>query len=125
TCIAGSRLLVQRPVYNELLKRISERAAKIRLGDPLEPTTEMGTVANEPQFNRIMDFIANAGKEGARLMTGGERATEGSLGRGLFVKPTIFADVRNDMQLAQHEIFGPVLSVIPFETEEEAIQIAN
>ena len=125
TCIAGSRLLVQRPVYENLLTRIAERAAAIRLGDPLDSATEMGTVANEPQFNRIMDFIASAGREGARLMTGGERATEGNLGKGLFVKPTIFADVRNDMKLAQHEIFGPVLSVIPFDTEEQAIEIAN
>jgi len=125
TCIAGSRLLVQRTVYDELLKRITERAAKIRLGDPLDMATEMGTVANEPQFNRIMDFIASAKKEGARLVTGGERVAEGNLAKGLFVKPTIFADVRNDMTLAQHEIFGPVLSVIPFGTEEEAIEIAN
>ncbi len=125
TCIAGSRLLVQRPVYDELLQRIADRAVKIRLGDPLDMATEMGTVANEPQFNRIMDFIASAKKEGARLVTGGERAAEGSLAKGLFVKPTIFADVRNDMTLAQHEIFGPVLSVIPFGTEEEAIEIAN
>ena len=125
TCIAGSRLLVQRRVYNQLLERIAERAAKIRLGDPLDSTTEMGTVANEPQFNRIMEFIASAKQEGARLVTGGERAVEGNLAKGLFVKPTIFADVRNDMKLAQHEIFGPVLSVIPFETEEQAIAIAN
>lgn len=125
TCIAGSRLLVQRPVYDDLLTRISKRAAAIRLGDPLDAKTEMGTVANEPQFNRIMDFIASAGREGARLVTGGERATEGDLAKGLFVKPTIFADVRNEMKLAQQEIFGPVLSVIPFDTEEQAIEIAN
>lgn len=125
TCIAGSRLLVQQPVYEELLKRIAGRAERIRLGDPLDMATEMGTVANEPQFNRIMDAIASAKREGARLVTGGERADEKGLARGLFVKPTIFADVRNDMQLARNEIFGPVLSVIPFDTEEQAIVIAN
>lgn len=125
TCIAGSRLLVQRPVYDDVVERIAGRAATIRLGDPLDPKTEMGTAANEPQFDRIMGFIASAREEGARLVTGGERATEGELAGGLFVKPTIFAEVRNDMKLAQEEIFGPVLSIIPFDTEEEAIAIGN
>jgi aldehyde dehydrogenase (NAD+) len=125
TCIAGSRLLVQRPVYEEVVSRLIERAKKIRLGNPLDPKTEMGTVANEPQFDRIMEFIESAKDEGAKLMTGGERARDGELARGLFVKPTIFADVRNDMKLAQEEVFGPVLSIIPFDTEEEAIEIGN
>ena len=97
----------------------------MRLGNPLEQTTEMGTAANEPQFNRIMGFIDQAKAEGATLVTGGERATEGELAQGLFVRPTIFRDVRNDMKLAQEEIFGPVLAVIPFDTEEEAIAIGN
>ena len=125
TCIAGSRLLVQRPVYEEVLSRLVKRAAAIRLGDPLDTRTEMGTAANEPQFDRIMGFIDSARAEGATLVAGGERATEGDLGRGLFVQPTIFKDVRNDMKLAQEEIFGPVLSVIPFDTEEEAVSIGN
>ena len=125
TCIAGSRLLVQRPIYDEVIRRLTDRAAKIKLGNPLDPETEMGTAANEPQLNKIMGFIDAAKKEGARLVTGGERATAGALATGLFVKPTIFADVRNDMTLAQEEVFGPVLAIIPFETEEEAIAIGN
>lgn len=125
TCIAGSRLLVQRPVYDDVVRMIAGRAARIRLGNPLDPDTEMGTVANEPQFNRIMDVIAAARREDARLVAGGERATEPGLAKGLFVKPTVFADVRNDMALAQNEVFGPVLAVIPFDTEEQAIAIAN
>jgi (Z)-2-((N-methylformamido)methylene)-5-hydroxybutyrolactone dehydrogenase len=125
TCIAGSRLLVQRPVYARVVQRLAERAAKIRLGDPLDPATEMGTAANEPQFRRILSFIDSARQEGARLETGGGPATEGALASGLFVQPTIFSDVRNDMTLAREEIFGPVLSVIPFDTEDEAIGIAN
>jgi acyl-CoA reductase-like NAD-dependent aldehyde dehydrogenase len=125
TCIAGSRLLVQRPVYDEVVHRLADRAAKIKLGDPLDVATEMGSAANEPQLNKIMSFIDSAKKEGARLITGGERATEGALAKGLYVKPTIFADVRNDMTLAQEEVFGPVLSIIPFDTEEEAIAIGN
>ena len=125
TCVAGSRLLVQRPVYDEIVSRLARRAPAIRLGNPLDPRTEMGTAANEPQFDRIMGFIESAKSEGARLVTGGERATGSDLGKGLFIQPTIFADVRNDMKLAQEEIFGPVLAIIPFDTEEEAIALGN
>jgi aldehyde dehydrogenase (NAD+) len=125
TCIAGSRLLVQRPIYDAITDRLAKRASQIRLGNPLDPATEMGTAANEPQFRAIMDFIESAKTEGARLVTGGEPAREGDLAKGLFIKPTIFADVKNEMRLAQEEIFGPVLSIIPFETEEEAIRIGN
>ena len=125
TCVAGSRLLVQRPVYDQIVSRLADRAPAIRLGNPLDMKTEMGTAANEPQFDRVMSFIASAKSEGARLVTGGERATGSDLGKGLFIQPTIFADVRNDMKLAQEEIFGPVLAVIPFDTEEEAIAIGN
>jgi len=125
TCIAGSRLLVQRPIYDEMIRRLAARAKKIVMGDPRQRATEMGTAANEPQFQRIMNCIAEGKKEGARLVTGGDRAAQPELARGFFVQPTIFADVDNRMQLAQEEIFGPVLSVIPFETEEEALHIAN
>ncbi|MGE4167739.1 MAG: aldehyde dehydrogenase [Xanthobacteraceae bacterium] len=125
TCIAGSRLLVQRPIYNEIVTRLTMRAPKIRLGNPLDPNTEMGTVANQPQLDRIMSCIDSAKTEGARLMTGGERATGEALGNGLFIQPTIFADVANSMKLAQEEIFGPVLAIIPFDSEEEAIEIGN
>jgi acyl-CoA reductase-like NAD-dependent aldehyde dehydrogenase len=125
TCIAGSRLLVHRPVYHEITDRLAKRAGQIRLGNPLDPSTEMGTAANRPQFDAILNFIASAKAEGARLVTGGEPARDGDLAKGLFIKPTIFADVSNDMKLAQEEIFGPVLSIIPFETEAEAIAIGN
>ena len=125
TCIAGSRLLVQRPVYNQVLDGLVERAKRIKLGNPLDLTTEMGTAANEPQFERILSFIRSAKNDGARLMTGGDAARDGELKNGLFIQPTIFADVTNDMRVAREEIFGPVLSVIPFDTEEEAIEIAN
>jgi len=125
TCIAGSRLLVQRPVYEEITNRLAKRASEIRLGDPIDPATEMGTAANEPQFHTIMNFISSAKQEGARLVTGGEPARNGNLANGLFIKPTIFADVDNRMKLAQEEVFGPVLSIIPFDTEAEAIEIGN
>ncbi|MBN9885876.1 aldehyde dehydrogenase [Salipiger abyssi] len=125
TCIAGSRLLVQRPVYDEVVSRLAARAAAIRLGDPTDPETEMGTTANRPQYDRILDAIAAAQDEGAQLAAGGRPANGENLGNGLFIEPTIFRDVHNDMRLAQDEIFGPVLAVLPFDTEEEALAIAN
>lgn len=125
TCIAGSRLLVQRSICQEVTERLRARAETIKLGNPLDPATEMGTAANQPQFDTIMEFIASARHEGANLVTGGERAQGGSLAKGLFVKPTIFAGVSNDMKLAREEVFGPVLAIIPFDEEEEAIRIGN
>ncbi|MPN36905.1 putative aldehyde dehydrogenase AldA [bioreactor metagenome] len=95
------------------------------MGDPLDPQTEMGTVANEPQFKRILGSIERAQQVGARLVTGGRRATGPGLDKGYFIEPTVFADVSNGSELAQEEIFGPVLAVIPFDTEEEAIAMAN
>lgn len=125
TCVAGSRLLVQRGVYEEVIARIAKRAKGIRMGNPLEHATEMGTVANEPQFRRILAAIDDAKASGARLVTGGRRATGPGLESGYFIEPTVFADVSNKSRLAQEEIFGPVLAIIPFDTEAEAIAIAN
>ena len=125
TCIAGSRLLVQRSVYPGIVAALAERAGRIRLGNPLDLTTEMGTAANRPQFERILSFIDSAKHDGARLVAGGAAATAGDLKHGLFVQPTIFADVDNAMPLAREEIFGPVLSIIPFDDEDEAIRVAN
>ena len=125
TCVAGSRLFVQRGLYEDIVDRLAARAEAIRLGDPLDPAAEMGTAANQPQFDRIMQSIERAKADGARLVTGGARATGDALGKGLFVQPTIFADARNDMAVAQTEIFGPVLTIIPFETEEDVVAMAN
>jgi aldehyde dehydrogenase (NAD+) len=97
----------------------------IRLGDPRLPETEMGTAANEPQFRKILSFIEAAKSDGAKLVAGGKRAEGADLERGFFIEPTIFADVRNDMKVAAEEIFGPVLSIIPFSDEDEAVHIAN
>ncbi|MFS0851082.1 aldehyde dehydrogenase [Novosphingobium panipatense] len=125
TCIAGSRLLVQRGIYERMVEGLAGRAARIRMGDPRLAETEMGTAANEPQFNRILSFIEDAKGQGARLVAGGSRAEGPGLENGFFIQPTIFADVRNEMKVASEEIFGPVLSIIPFEEEDEAVQIAN
>jgi aldehyde dehydrogenase (NAD+) len=125
TCIAGSRLLVQRGIYDRMVEGLAARAAQIKMGDPRLPETEMGTAANEPQFNKILSFINEAKGDGARLVAGGGRADGKGLEKGFFIEPTIFADVRNDMKVAAEEIFGPVLSIIPFTDEEEAVSIAN
>jgi len=125
TCVAGSRLLIQRGVYQTMIERLAVRASQIRMGDPLDPATEMGAVANEPQYKRILAAINAAKDAGGRLVIGGNRAKGVGLERGFFIEPTIFADIDNSSELAQEEIFGPVLAAIPFDTEDEAIEIAN
>jgi (Z)-2-((N-methylformamido)methylene)-5-hydroxybutyrolactone dehydrogenase len=125
TCIAGSRLLVQRPVYGEVVDKVASRARKICLGDPLNPDTEMGPVANEAQYERILELIDAGKAEGAEVAAGGEPVRGDDFDRGFFIAPTVFANVDNRMTIAQEEIFGPVLSTIPFDDEEQAIEIAN
>lgn len=121
TCMAGSRLLVQRPVHDRLVAMIVERARTIRLGDPMKVETDMGPMANQPQFDKVIRMIDAAVAEGATLAYGGASTELG----GYFIRPTLLTGVRNDMHVAQEEIFGPVLAVIPFDTEEEAIALAN
>jgi (Z)-2-((N-methylformamido)methylene)-5-hydroxybutyrolactone dehydrogenase len=124
TCVAGSRLLVEESVYDRVVNEVVERAKKIRLGSPFDKETGMGPVANRNQLENILSLIEQAVAEGAQILTGGMRVQEGELGKGYFVAPTVLA-ARNDMKIAQTEVFGPVLCVIRFRTEEEAIQIAN
>jgi acyl-CoA reductase-like NAD-dependent aldehyde dehydrogenase len=121
TCMAGSRLFVQDTVHDELLERLAARAKTIRLGDPLEPETEMGPVAFEGHMERVLSAIGAASAEGATLVTGGGRRDA----PGFFVEPTIFGDVENGMGIARNEIFGPVLAALRFSDEEEAIALAN
>lgn len=125
SCISGSRLLVQRSVYDRVVATLTERTEKIRLGDPLSPDTEMGPVANQAQFDRIMGLIEKGVLAGAKVTTGGETPTSEETKKGFFIQPTVFADVDNNMEIAQKEIFGPVLSVIPFTDEADAVRIAN
>ncbi|WP_175701067.1 aldehyde dehydrogenase [Burkholderia ambifaria] len=123
TCIAGSRLLLQRSIYDGFLEKIRQMAQDVKIGDPLEPDTQYGPLANVPHYNKVLSCIADAQKEGAVLAWGGKPYDHPN--GGLFVEPTIFRDVDNNSQLAQREIFGPVLAVIPFEDEEEALALAN
>lgn len=125
TCIAGSRLLVQESIHDELVKKLTHKATNIKLGDPLEMETEMGPIAFKEQQEKIMGYIRSGKEEGARVAYGGEVPTNPELQDGYFVEPTILTDVTNEMEIAREEIFGPVLSVIPFQDEEEAIRQAN
>jgi (Z)-2-((N-methylformamido)methylene)-5-hydroxybutyrolactone dehydrogenase len=122
TCMAGSRLLVHRSVHDEVVRRISERARNIKLGDPLDEETEMGPVVNQAQFDRITAAVRQAVKDGATVAAGGGADP---VKGGLFIEPTILTGVTNRMTIATEELFGPVLVVIPFDSEEEAIALAN
>jgi MFS family permease len=122
-CIAGSRLLLQRSIYDAFLTKVRAMAEGVKVGDPLDPETQMGPLANLPHYDKVMSCIADAKKEGAVVAFGGN-ALKLPTG-GLFVEPTIFRDVDNASQLAQREIFGPVLAVIPFDDEVDALRIAN
>jgi (Z)-2-((N-methylformamido)methylene)-5-hydroxybutyrolactone dehydrogenase len=122
TCMAGSRLLVARPVHDALVERIVRRAAAIRLGDPRAPGTEMGPVATGPQYRKVLSFLDSAASEGATVAVGGH--PDEQLG-GYFVQPTVLTNVKPTMTVACEEVFGPVLAVIPFDTEAEAIALAN
>ncbi|MFA7437915.1 aldehyde dehydrogenase [Castellaniella sp.] len=123
TCIAGSRLLLQRSVHDAFLEKLRTMMQGVRIGDPFDPETQIGPIANRPQYDKILTCINEARDEGANVFWGGQ-ALEHPSG-GLFVEPTIFTAVDNTSVLAQREIFGPVLAVIPFEDEAEAVQIAN
>lgn len=120
-CCAGSRLLVQRDIYATFLDKLKTSFEKVKVGDPLDPSTQMGAQVDANQLKKILDYVEIAKKEGARLLTGGKRG----LDDGFFMTPTVLCDVKADMRIACEEVFGPVLAVIPFDTEEEAIAIAN
>jgi (Z)-2-((N-methylformamido)methylene)-5-hydroxybutyrolactone dehydrogenase len=123
TCIAGSRLLVQNSIREAFTKKVAALGATARKGDPMLPETNIGPVTTEPQYKKILDYIAIAKAEGARCILGGGPAPD--LPGGQFVEPTIFVDVTPQMRIAKEEVFGPVLSIIGFENEAEAIRLAN
>jgi aldehyde dehydrogenase (NAD+) len=120
-CYAGSRVFVEQAVYDRFVEKTVTRAAKRVLGDPFDPRTEQGPQVDQSQFDRVMGYIESGKKEGATLATGGGRFGR----RGYFVEPTVFADVQDEMKIAKEEIFGPVMSVIPFANLEEVITRAN
>jgi aldehyde dehydrogenase (NAD+) len=121
SCCAGSRVFVEEKIYQQFVEKSVARAAKRRVGDPLDPTTEQGPQVDQSQFDRIMGYIESGRIEGATLACGGERVGN----RGYFIRPAVFADVQDDMTIAREEIFGPVMSVIAFKDVDEAIARAN
>lgn len=125
TCVAGSRLLVHEKVRDDLLDRVAERARTIKMGDPAAPDTEMGPAAFREQLDVVSSYVDIARAEGATVLVGGRRPSDPELAQGYFYEPTILTGVRPEMRIAQEEVFGPVLSVITFADEDEAIQIAN
>src|SRR3989440_12701401 len=125
-CCAGSRLFVQEEVKDQFLARLKEKSAKIIVGDPMNKATHMGPQVSRDQLNRIKSYVDVAQKEGATVLAGGECPTlEGAFQNGYFFQPTIFSEVKNQMRVAQEEIFGPVVSVIAFQNEEDLIKQAN
>ena len=123
-CVAGTRLLVQRAQAGEVIERVKALVAALRVGDPRDPDTAIGPLASRAQFDRVQHFIRRGLEQGARLVAGGEGRPDG-LQRGFFVRPTVFADVHPDMDIAREEIFGPVLSILAYEDEADAIRMAN
>ena len=124
-CCAGSRIFVQESIYDKFVNELAARFQRVKVGLPWDPETQMGSQINEAQVKKILDYVEIGKQEGARLVCGGERATENGLDKGCFIKPTIFADVKNDMRIAQEEIFGPVVCIIPFKDESDVIAMAN
>jgi len=122
-CSAGSRLFVQEKVYDHTLDELLKTVSETRIGPGIDPITQMGPLVSKTQMDRVLGYIAQGNKEGARLLAGGEQA-EG-LDGGYFVKPTVFADVDGDMRIAREEIFGPVVAAIPFSDEEDLVVKAN
>lgn len=124
-CCARSRLFLERRIYDEFVDRLAKRTAELRIGDPLSEETEIGPMISEGQRRTTLEYVALGVREGARLVVGGEAAQVPGRPGGFFVQPTVLADVDNSWRVAQEEIFGPVVCAIPFETEEEAIRLAN
>ena len=124
-CSAGSRIFVQEDFYDEFIEKVVEAFEKVKVGNPLDPNTQMGAQVSESQLKKILNYIEIGKEEGAKVITGGERFTEGDAKNGYFMKPTLLVNVINDMRIAREEIFGPVGVIIKFKTEEDVIKMAN
>ena len=122
TCMAGSRLIVHADVHDALVEKVAERARTIKLGDPTEADTEMGPVANAPQYEKVVGYLRGAAEEGATFACGGGPAEEHG---GLFVRPTVVTGVTPETTIVREEVFGPVVAALTFTTEEEALKLAN
>jgi aldehyde dehydrogenase (NAD+) len=124
-CSAGTRLFVEERIYGEFVERVSDFARKLRVGDPLDPATQLGPLVSAAQLERVTGYLEKGVAQGARAAAGGSRIREGALAEGYFVEPTVFADVKDTMDIAKEEIFGPVISALPFRDIDEVIRRAN
>jgi betaine-aldehyde dehydrogenase len=124
-CSATSRLYLHDKIHDRFVEELTKKAKRIKIGNPLEEATEMGPIASEKQLNKVMHYIELGKKEGAEIAYGGKRLQNGELKKGFYVSPTIFTNVKNNMKVVQDEIFGPVLTVMKFREEDEAIELAN
>jgi aldehyde dehydrogenase (NAD+) len=124
-CSAGSRLFVERPIYEEFVARVAEYGSRMRIGSTLDPETQIGPLVSEKQYQRVQSYLDLGPQEGARIAGGGKRLMGEAFDRGYFVAPTVFADVRDEMRIAQEEIFGPGACAMPFDTMDEVIARAN
>ncbi len=124
-CSNGTRVFVHRSVKSAFLDRLLKRVAAMRIGDPMDPSTQVGALVSEQHMHKVLSYIERGRAEGARLLTGGVRVTTGSLARGCFVAPTVFDNCRDDMAIVREEIFGPVMCVLEFDDEQEVIERAN
>ena len=124
-CAAGTRLYVERPVYEEMVARVAAFGAAMKIGPSLDPATQIGPLVSAQQYERVAEYLDIGVGEGARLAAGGQRVIEGELSRGHYVQPTVFADVTDTMRIAQEEIFGPVACIMPFDSAEEVVARAN
>ena len=120
-CCAGSRVFVEQRIYDQFVEKSGDRAKRRRVGDPFDPKTEQGPQVDQAQFDKVMGYIDSGRSEGAKLVCGGGRVGD----RGYFIQPTVFADVQDDMKIAREEIFGPVMSIIPFKNVDEVVERAN
>jgi len=124
-CSNGTRVFVHRSIKAAFLKRLVARVGAMRIGDPMNPETQVGALVSEQHMHKVLAYIARGRAEGARVLTGGERVTSGDLANGFFVAPTVFDDCRDDMSIVREEIFGPVMSVLEFEEEDDVVARAN
>jgi aldehyde dehydrogenase (NAD+) len=124
-CSAGTRLFVQRSAHDEFVERLATYARTLRVGDPTDPMTNLGPVVSRKQMDRIVGYMDGGREEGAMAACGGARLTEGALKDGFFLAPTVFSGVTDDMRIAREEIFGPVISVLPFDDVSEVIRRGN
>jgi betaine-aldehyde dehydrogenase len=124
-CSNGTRVFVQRGLKARFIEALLARTARMRIGDPLDPDTQVGALISEQHMEKVLGYVARGRAEGARLLCGGSRVTRDGLGRGFFVEPAVFDACRDDMSIVREEIFGPVMSILEFDSEEEVAERAN